>query len=147
MRGARVPSSGMRFAAAPLTAAVLFAASYAAYALVMLAPAGQLMSLPEILAAAALAALAVGGSAVRRRLWLLAIPLAALLAFRGSLGTLIAVPRDAGVRDAQAGLGYMVVLGAEVGAVGLGILLADRRVARREGSWRGAPERPRKAAR
>ena len=142
-----MPSSGMRFAAAALIAVVLLAAGYTAYALVMLAPAGQLMSLPEILAAAALAAIGVGGSAVRRRLWLLAIPLAALLAFRGSLGTVIAVPQDASVRDAQAGLGYMVVLVAEVGAVGLGIMLADRRVVRRESSWRNAPERPRRGAR
>ena len=115
----------MRFV---LSGLVLLSAGFLANGLILLQPAGAVLSGAEVAAALALAAIGVAAAAAGGSWSLLAIPLAALAGFRLLLGVVIAVPADTVIRDAQAGLAAAVVLAGQLAVVGVGLTTRGRRV-------------------
>jgi len=101
--------------------ALLVAVAVAVDALLLLMPAGTVPGAAEVvgLAIAAITTFAVSRWSLRPEL--LAAPLVGFVLFRLALGWLIDVPQDAVIRDAQAGLAVMVVVGAQFAVIGFGM--------------------------
>ncbi len=109
---------------------VLVIVGFLADGLVLLQPAGAVLTGTEVAALLALAALGIAAAAIGGSPWLLATPVAAFAGFRLLLGVIIEVPDDAVIRDAQAGLAVGVQLLGQLAVVGIGLAIAARRVTR-----------------
>jgi len=120
-----------RFTRLAASAAFLLVTGCLADALLLLTPAGATLGPLEALALVALAGSGVAAAAVGGRSELLLVPIAALVVFQASLGAVVPVPRDAVIRDAQAGIAVVVVLAGQLLAVGAGVALGRRRDPRR----------------
>ncbi len=112
---------------AAATAVVLVIIGILADRLVLLQPAGAVLSGAELAALLALAVIGLATVAMGRSPALLATPLVAFAVFRLALGVAINVPGDAVIRDAQAGLAVMVVVLGQLLVVGIGLALARGR--------------------
>ncbi len=108
---------------------VVFIVALAADALLLLAPAGHVLTGWELVLLVGGAVVGVGAAMLSPRPSVWALPVIAFLVFRFGLAPLVGVRDDAVLRDAQAGLAAAVVLAGQFGVVAIGMSIGRSRAA------------------
>ncbi|MCA1702629.1 MAG: DUF4190 domain-containing protein [Actinobacteria bacterium] len=109
---------------------IVFLCAVTADGLLMLAPAGHLLTWIEVLVLALIAILAVVAVALAPGAWMWVVPVVALVVFLVPVAPVIGVPDDAVLRDAQGGIAIAVVLGGQFALVTIGMMVGASRAHR-----------------
>lgn len=116
-------ANGVRRPRLVLTTLVAFVCAVTADGLLLLAPAGHVLTWNEAHVLGLMAVAAVAAVALAPGAWMWGIPVAALGVFLVAVAPVIGIPGDAVLGDAQAGIAVAVVIGVQLAFIKIGLVV------------------------